>query len=81
MKKLNKLTPDPDYQLVHRCLMGDKGAEYELFARVYAIGKRYIWSRTQNTDLAEQDKEDILQDVMQVTYEKLERYSKRLSKR
>ena len=75
MRKLNTSNANPDYLLVHRCLLGDKDAEYELFAGVYASGKKYIWSRTQNTNLAEQDKEDILQEVMQITYEKLERYN------
>ena len=62
---------NPDYQLVHKCLLGDRNAEYELFSKIYKTGKAYIWAKARKIILA-QTRKKINQSGKTVDIEMLE---------
>jgi RNA polymerase sigma-70 factor (ECF subfamily) len=64
-----------DYNLVHRYLTGETKAGEQLYAEVFPMLTKYVYSRTNNSIISEDDKEEIIQDVLQKSIEKLSYYN------
>lgn len=63
-----------DYDLVDRYLNGDTKAGELLFAEAYPMLKKYVFKKTNTTEMLEEDKMDIVQDTLKKSIEKLSYY-------
>ena len=64
-----------DYELVHRYIKGDEEAGRILYKQIYELSKCYIFSRTKDSSLTFQTKEDILMESMKKSIELMDRYN------
>ena len=64
-----------DYNLVHRYLCGDEEAGRILYADVYIFIRSSIYKLTKTSIFSDEDREDILQDTLMTSIEKLDIYN------
>jgi RNA polymerase sigma factor (sigma-70 family) len=64
-----------DFNLVHDFLEGDKGAGERLYSNIYLMVEKYIQKRTKNTLLSKFDKDEIFEETLLKSVEKLNKYN------
>ena len=64
-----------DYKLAHRYLCGDKEAGHELYAAIFPLVQRFIYSHPYMRTFSDADKDEVFSNTLKTSIEKLEFYN------
>jgi RNA polymerase sigma factor (sigma-70 family) len=64
-----------DYKLAHQYLLGDKVAGQELYAAIFPLLQRFIYTHPHTKTFSDADKEDVFSNTLKTSIEKLELFN------
>jgi len=64
-----------DYKLAHSYLCGDKEAGHELYAAIFPLVQRFIYSHPHMRSFSDADKDEVFSNTLKTSIEKLKFYN------